>query len=81
MLPAHRSTGHAIDLGPGTKLPYGPIYSLFRAEPKALKAYRYGDGLMKLCADYRALNYGLVKNCYPLPQISEILERFGKAKT
>jgi hypothetical protein len=36
----HRSTEHAIDLGPGTKLPYGRIYSLFRAELKALKAYR-----------------------------------------
>jgi hypothetical protein len=81
MLLPHRSTEHAIDLGPGTKLPYGPIYSLFRAEPKALKAYRYGDGLLRLCADYRALNYALVKNRYPLPLISEILERFGKAKT
>jgi hypothetical protein len=81
MLLPHRSTEHAIDLGPGTKLPYGPIYSLFRAEPKALKAYRYGDGLMRLCADYRALNYALVKNRYPLPLTSETLERFGKAKT
>jgi hypothetical protein len=27
------------------------------------------------------LNYALVKNRYPLPLISEILERFGKAKT
>ena len=36
---------------------------------------------MRLCADYRALNYALVKNRYPLPLISEILERIGKAKT
>jgi hypothetical protein len=81
MLLPHRSTEHGIDLGPGTKLPYGRIYSLFRAEPKALKAYRYGDGLMRLCADYRGLNYAVVKNRYALPLISEILERFGKSKT
>jgi hypothetical protein len=36
---------------------------------------------MRLCADYRALNYALVKNHYPLPLISKILERFGKEKT
>jgi hypothetical protein len=36
---------------------------------------------LRLCADYRALNYALVKNHYPLPLISEILERIGKAKT
>jgi hypothetical protein len=36
---------------------------------------------MRLCADYRALNYALVKNRYPLPLISEFLERVGKAKT
>jgi hypothetical protein len=36
---------------------------------------------MRLCADYRASNYALVKNRYPLPLISEILERVGKAKT
>jgi hypothetical protein len=73
-LPPHRPTDHAIDLEPGTKLPYGRIYSLSEVELKALKAYRYGDGLMRLCADYRALNYALVKNRYPLPLISEILE-------
>jgi hypothetical protein len=36
MLLPHRSTEHAIDLGPGTKLPYGRIYSPFQAELKAL---------------------------------------------
>jgi hypothetical protein len=30
--------------------------------------------------DYRALNQASVKNRYPLPLISEILERVGKAK-
>jgi hypothetical protein len=39
-LPPHRPTDHAIDLEPGTKLPYGRIYSLSEVELKALKAYR-----------------------------------------
>jgi hypothetical protein len=38
-LPPHRPTDHAIDLEPGTKLPYGRIYSLSEVELKALKAY------------------------------------------
>ena len=38
-LPPHRSTDHAIDLEPGSKLPYGRIYSLSETELKALKAY------------------------------------------
>jgi hypothetical protein len=38
------------------------------------------DGSLKLCVDYRALNHASVKNRYPLPLISEILERVGKAK-
>jgi hypothetical protein len=36
-LPPHRPTDHAIDLEPGTKLPYGRIYSLSEVELKALK--------------------------------------------
>jgi hypothetical protein len=35
---------------------------------------------LRLCVDYRALNYASVKNRYPLPLISEILERVGNAK-
>jgi hypothetical protein len=37
-LPPHRPTDHAIDREPGTKLPYGRIYSLLEVELKALKA-------------------------------------------
>jgi hypothetical protein len=36
---------------------------------------------MRLCAEYQALNYALVKNRYPLPLMSETIERIGKAKT
>jgi hypothetical protein len=103
-LPPHRPTDHAIDLEPGTKLPYRRIYSLSEVELKALKAYietnlasgfiqrssspaaspilfvKKKDGSLRLCVDYRALNHASVKNRYPLPLISEILERVGKAK-
>jgi hypothetical protein len=33
------------------------------------------DGGLRLCADYRALNKAPVKNRYPLPLISEMLDR------
>ena len=33
------------------------------------------DGSLRLCVDYRALNSITVKNRYPLPLISEILDR------
>ena len=35
---------------------------------------------MRLCVDYRELNDITVKNSYPLPLISEIQDRFQKAK-
>jgi hypothetical protein len=38
-LPPHRPTDHAIDLEPGTKLPYRQIHSLSEFELKALRAY------------------------------------------
>jgi len=36
------------------------------------------DGTMRLCVDYRGLNKITVKNRYPLPLISELLDRFGQ---
>lgn len=38
------------------------------------------DGRLRLCMDYRALNAVTVKNRYPLPLISETLDRLSKAK-
>ena len=37
------------------------------------------DGSMRLCVDYRGLNKVTVKNRYPLPLLSEILDRLGGA--
>jgi RNase H-like domain found in reverse transcriptase/Reverse transcriptase (RNA-dependent DNA polymerase)/Integrase zinc binding domain/Chromo (CHRromatin Organisation MOdifier) domain len=38
------------------------------------------DGNLRLCVDYRGLNGITVKNRYPLPLISEMLNRVGKAR-
>jgi len=38
------------------------------------------DGGLRLCVDYRALNKATVKNRYPLPLISEMLDRVREAR-
>jgi transposase InsO family protein len=38
------------------------------------------DGAHRLCVDYRGLNKITIKNRYPLPLISELLDRLGHAK-
>ena len=37
------------------------------------------DGGLRLCVDYRALNSGTIKNRYPLPLISEMVDRLREA--
>ena len=38
------------------------------------------DGNLHLCIDYWKLNNLTIKNCYPLPLISKLLHRLGRAK-
>lgn len=38
------------------------------------------DGRIRLCIDYRSLNQRTIKDSYPLPCISEIIDSLGKAK-
>ena len=38
------------------------------------------DGTMRLCVDYRGLNKVTVKDRYPIPLVSEMLDRLSKAK-
>jgi hypothetical protein len=38
------------------------------------------DGSLRLCVDYRALNKVTIKNRYPLPLISEMLDRLRSAR-
>ena len=33
------------------------------------------DGGLQLCVDYRGLNKITIKNCYPLPLVSEIMDQ------
>jgi hypothetical protein len=35
---------------------------------------------MRLCVDYRSLNKVTIKNQYPIPLVSEMLDRLSKAK-
>ncbi|PRP76895.1 retrotransposon nucleocapsid protein [Planoprotostelium fungivorum] len=41
---------------------------------------RKKDGSLRLCVDYRRINDITVKNVYPLPLISQMLDRLGRAK-
>ena len=38
------------------------------------------DGSLRLCVDYRGLNAITIKNKYPLPLLSEMLDRFAHAR-
>jgi len=38
------------------------------------------DGSLRLCVDYRGLNAGTIKNCYPLLLLQETLMRLSKSK-
>ncbi|EDN02416.1 hypothetical protein HCAG_00280 [Histoplasma mississippiense (nom. inval.)] len=95
---------HRIDLEPGARPPFMPIYNLSETELAALREYLKNaldkgwiqpssspagapilfvpkkDGGLRLCVDYRGLNRITIKNRYPLPLISELLDRLSKAK-
>lgn len=45
-LPPHRDCDHAIPIEPGSKVPFGPLYTLSQAELKALREY-LDDNLAK----------------------------------
>jgi hypothetical protein len=41
---------------------------------------RKKDGTFRLCIDYRALNKDTIKNIYPLPLITELIDKLKNAK-
>ena len=41
---------------------------------------RKGDGTLRLCTDYRALNNITLKNRFPLPRVEELLDRLAGAR-
>jgi len=55
------------------------LWSSSSAEAPILFAKKHDGGLW-LCVDYRALNTGTIKNRYPLPLISEMLDRLRGAR-
>jgi len=38
------------------------------------------DGKLQPCQDYRALNKGTIKNTYPLPLISKLIDKLKGTK-
>jgi len=38
------------------------------------------DGKLRPTQDYQKLNDATIKNCYPLPLISELIDQLGTAK-
>ena len=38
------------------------------------------DGTIRMCIDYRILNKRIIKNCYPIPRIGELINELHGAK-
>ncbi len=38
------------------------------------------DGIVRLCVEYRALNWFTIKNSYPLPRIDTLMDQIGSAQ-
>ena len=72
VLPDPKQWDHAIELVPGEKQSGCKVYPLSPFEQKELDAF--------LEENYRALNVIMVKNKYPLPLISELIEKLQGAK-
>jgi RNase H-like domain found in reverse transcriptase/Reverse transcriptase (RNA-dependent DNA polymerase)/Integrase zinc binding domain/Integrase core domain/Chromo (CHRromatin Organisation MOdifier) domain len=103
-LPPHRQYDHSIDIEPGGKPPWLPIYGISEPELKALREFiddllgkgfirssnspagapilfaRKKDGGLRLCIDYRGLNRITIKSRYPIPLVSNVLDRLRTAK-
>jgi len=63
-----------------TNLPNGFIQPSSSPVAAPILFAKKKDGSLQLCVDYGALNRGTVKNPYPLPLISEMLDRLHGAR-
>ena len=103
-LPPHRKYDLAIELEPGSKPTWGPLYNLGGREDEELKESierwkRQGfiwdsvspmaspilfvknkNGKYRMCVDYRKLNAMTIKNHYPLPCTTELIDKLQGAK-
>ena len=58
-------------------LPKGSIHLSSSTAGSPILFPKKGDGSLRLCVDYQALNEGTIKNRYPLPLIKETLMRLS----
>ncbi|KAJ3007050.1 hypothetical protein NUW54_g3696 [Trametes sanguinea] len=83
-LPEHRPWDHAIELLPDAKPYCGKIYPMSLDEQKALDDFLEEnlrtDGKLRPVQDYRKLNEMTKKNKYPLPLMTELIDRLKGAK-
>jgi hypothetical protein len=63
-----------------TKLANGFIQRSSSSAAAPILFAKKKDGGLRLCVDYRALNTGTIKNRYPQPLISEMLDRLHGAR-
>jgi hypothetical protein len=62
-----------------TDLPNGFIQRSSSPAAAPILCAKKKDGGLRLCVDYRALNSATIKNWYPIPLISEMLDRLRGA--
>jgi hypothetical protein len=79
----HKNTDHAIEPLDGGTPPYGPIYPLSKRELQSPGGCPIPFILRRTApffVDYRGLNHVAVKNRYPVPLITKVLDRAAGAK-
>ncbi|GLB43475.1 putative retrotransposable element tf2 155 kda protein type 1-like [Lyophyllum shimeji] len=84
-LPERKQWDHAIELEPGSTPSSCKVYPLAPNEQAKLDAFleeksQKKDGSLRLVQDYRALNAITVKDRYPLPLISELINNLRGAR-
>ncbi|SLM34844.1 gag polymerase env [Lasallia pustulata] len=87
-LPERGPHNHAIDLEPGQQPPFGKLYSMSPAELDVLKVYlndAVKAGIVRklispVASPVMRLNDITIENRYPLPLISDMLDRLQGAK-
>jgi len=79
-MPTRKIWDHAIDLKETFKLRKGRIYPLSKNKRKEVQNFVEDQLRKRMVMDYRSLNSQTVKNNYPLPLITELIDNMGSKK-